>query len=229
MFQKCLSLASCEIKLEGDSPRFVGYASRFNGVDNYGDTIMPGAYEKTLRDFGPPKMFVQHNSRGLPIGKWIHLSEDGAGLRVEGEFTPGMASADEARAALKHGSVDGLSIGYLLKKEDYEEKGSGRIIRSVSKLVEISIVTFPADSGARVDLSSVKSADIDQIETLRDYETFLRDAGGLSKGLAEALANRVKIILMRGEPAEECTKAIEELGQAMRKIEDKIRAKTEAF
>ena len=52
----------------------------------------------------------------------------------------------------------------------------------------------PADSAARIDLSSVKSAELEEsigdLETIRDFERFLRDAGGLSKGLAEALVSR---------------------------------------
>jgi HK97 family phage prohead protease len=204
MEHKTLSLSDCDIKLEGDSGRFVGYASVFGGVDSYKDTIVKGAYEYTLRKNGKPKMFVQHDSAGLPVGKWISAKEDDHGLLVEGEFTPGMVKADEARAALKHGTVDGLSIGYMLGKNDFEDMADGgRLIKRVSKLVEVSIVTFPADSAARVDLSSVKSEEIEQLETIRDFERFLRDAGGLSKGLTEALVSRARIVFARGEPGDE--------------------------
>jgi HK97 family phage prohead protease len=203
MERKTLSLSDCDIKLEGDSGRFAGYASVFGGVDSYKDTIVKGAYEYTLRKNGKPKMFVQHDSTALPVGKWVSAKEDDHGLLVEGEFTPGMVRADEVRAALKHGTVDGLSIGYMLGKNDFEDMADGgRLIKRVTKLVEVSIVTFPADSAARVDLSSVKS-EIDGLETIRDFESFLRDAGGFSKGLTEALVSRARIVFARGEPGEE--------------------------
>lgn len=200
MYRKTLLLNDCDIKMDGESGRFAGYASVFGGVDSYGDTILKGAYDYSLKKNGKPKMFVQHESWGLPVGKYLVAKEDDHGLYVEGEFTPGMSAAQDAYAALKHGTVDGLSIGYMLKNGDYEEiDGGQRIIKRVSMLAEISIVTFPADGAARVDLASVKS-DLDHIETIRDFERFLRDAGGLSKGLTDALVSRAKIVFSLGEP-----------------------------
>lgn len=218
MFRKTLSLSDAQVKFASDGgATFAGYASVFGGVDSYGDTILRGAYEHTLRNHGKPKMFVNHDSFGLPVGKWTVTKEDDHGLYVEGEFTPGMARADETRAALKHGTVDGLSIGYALKKGDYDELEDGkRVIKRVSRLFEVSVVTFPADEAARVDLGSVKAEEVDAIETVRDFEYFLRDAGGLSKGLAQALVSRAKVLFGTGEPAREQidAKAAQEL-QAM--------------
>lgn len=200
MLRKTLLLSDAAIKLDGDTGRFAGYASVFGGVDSYGDTIVRGAYDSTLRNNGKPKMFFNHDSYALPIGKWLAAKEDDHGLFVEGELTAGNPQSDAVRAALKHGTVDGLSIGYYLKKGDFDETEEGRVIRKVSRLVEVSVVTFPADEAARVDLASVKTEDIDGIETVRDFERFLRDAGGLSKGLAAALVSRAKLIFMPGEP-----------------------------
>ncbi len=200
MLRKHLSLSDAAIKLDGETGRFAGYASVFGGVDSYGDTIVRGAYESTLRANGKPKMFFNHDSYDLPLGKWLAAKEDDHGLFVEGELTLGNPKSAAVRAALQHGTVDGLSIGYYLKKGDFDETEEGRVIRKVSRLVEVSIVTFPADEAARVDLASVKSEDIDGIETIRDFERFLRDAGGLSKGLATALVSRAKLIFAPGEP-----------------------------
>lgn len=219
MLRKTLSLSDADIKLDGESGRFAGYASVFGGVDSYGDTIVRGAYESTLRANGKPKMFFNHDSYALPIGKWLSAKEDERGLFVEGELTLGNPQSDAVRAALKHGTVDGLSIGYYLKKGDFDETEEGRVIRKVSKLVEVSIVTFPADDAARVDMASVKSEDIDGIETVRDFERFLRDAGGLSKGLATALVSRAKLIFAPGEPD-----AVAAEAKALAELEARIKA-----
>lgn len=220
MFErKTLNLSECAIKMDGGEGRFAGYASVFGGVDSYGDTILKGAYDYSLKKNGKPKMFVQHESWGLPIGKWLTAKEDDHGLFVEGEFTPGLSRAQDTYAALKHGTVDGLSIGYLLKKDDFEELEDGkRLIKRVSLLAEVSIVTYPADSAARVDLASVKSA-VDELETIRDFERFLRDAGGLSKGLTQALISRAKVVFGREEPGE-CpeAKAMAELAKRLQTI-----------
>ena len=204
LVRKTLSLSECELKMEGDAGVFSGYASVFGGVDSYGDTIMKGAFADTLKNDGVPKMFYNHNIwDGLPIGKYQIVQEDERGLFIKGELTPGMALSSDVRAAMKHQTIDGLSVGGYLRDGDYQiTKDGGRTINKWSKLVEISVVPFPADSAARIDLASIKS-EIDTISTIRDFERFLRDAGGLSKGAAEVLSARAKIVFGRGEPEAE--------------------------
>jgi hypothetical protein len=84
---------------------------------------------------------------------------------------------------------------------------------------------FPADSAARIDAASVKSGDfvemIEGIESIRDLESFLRDAGGLSKGAAVALVARVKKVMgVVGEPGPGTaeTKALSELQSRLVRI-----------
>ncbi len=193
LVRKSLSLSECDIKMDGDSGKFAGYASVFGGVDSFGDTIIKGAFETTLKRDGKPKMFYGHQAfDGLPIGKWTVAKEDDHGLYVEGEITPGMSLAGDVRAALKHGTLDGLSIGGYLKYGDFEILDDGkRLIKKWSRLIEISVVAFPADSAARVDLSSVKS-EIEQIESIQEFERFLRDAGGFSREAAKTILSRAK-------------------------------------
>lgn len=201
MLQKTISLTNAHLKFASDAS-FEGYASVFNGVDSYGDTILPGAFKnvvKAARKGRMPKMFANHRSWEMPIGKWVELAEDERGLYVRGEFTPGNPQADVVRAAMRHGTVDGLSIGFRMQKDDYElVDGEQRVIKNISELLEISAVTFPADDAARVDLASVKF-DLDAIQNVRDFEDFLRESGGFSKGLATAVAARAKQIFA-GEP-----------------------------
>jgi HK97 family phage prohead protease len=195
MEHKSITLAVAQFKLEGDSPSFTGYASTFGNVDSYGDTIVKGAYADTLKTNGMPRMFFNHESYAVPIGKWVKAVEDDYGLLLTGEFTPGNSMAAEVKAALKHGTVDSMSIGYRLKAGDFQETELGRTIKKVDRLPEVSIVTFPADKFARVDLNSVKfSTEIAQVETIRDFEMFLRDAGQFSKGAAQALTARAKTL-----------------------------------
>jgi uncharacterized protein len=213
LLRKTLSLSEVALKVEGDTGRFSGYASVFGGVDSYGDTILRGAFDSTLRLNGKPKMFFNHNWETLPLGKWVSAKEDDHGLLVEGELTPGLGMADEVRAAMKHGTLDGLSIGGFLKAGDFEQTEAGRVIRKWSKLVEISPVVFPADSAARVDLSSVKGGAevleaIEGLQSIREIECLLRDVAGFSKGAATALVARAKVVMgTPGEPDPETAEA----------------------
>jgi HK97 family phage prohead protease len=197
---KTLKLEDVSLKFDGETGKFSGYASVFGGVDSYGDTIIKGAFESTLRN-GKPKMFYNHKWDSLPIGKWTKAKEDDKGLFVEGELTPGLSLSLDVRAAMLHETLDGLSIGGWVKKGDYEDVEQGRIIRKWSNLVEISPVVFPADSAARIDLSSVKNMGIDieallpECETERDLERLLRDAG-LGKRESMALLSKAKAIFI---------------------------------
>lgn len=198
---KTLSLNNCEVKLDAETGIFAGYASTFDNVDSYGDTILKGAYKKTLAENGIPKMFFNHDSSSLPIGKWIEAGEDKKGLYIKGELTDGMSMSSDVRAALKHQTLDGLSIGYALKKGDYSPSDThegGRVIKNVSRLAEVSVVTFPADSFAKLDVVSLKS-EIEELETLRDFENFLRDVGGFSKSVTELIVTRAKLVFGQGE------------------------------
>jgi len=112
MERKLFSLDEVEVKFYDDKPgKFAGYASVFNGVDSYGDTILPGAYTKTLKNRKRP-ILMRWQHFGPVIGKWTGAEQDEKGLRMEGELTPGHSLAEDIYASMKHGAVNGLSIGY---------------------------------------------------------------------------------------------------------------------
>ena len=196
LIQKTLKFDDVALKMQGDTGTFEGYASKWNGVDAHGDTILKGAFTDTLKATAP-KMFFNHQW-DMPVGKWLDLSEDNEGLYVKGELTPGLSISADVRAAMKHGTLDGLSIGGFLKKGDYEEKDGRRIIRKWSQLAEISPVVFPADGAARIDLHSVKSIDFEALlpecKSEKEIERLLRDAG-LGKWEAMAIVSRVRAIV----------------------------------
>jgi uncharacterized protein len=197
--KKDISFSEAEIKIsKSGKGSFTGYASVFGGVDAYNDTIIRGAYAEVIEKIKEgsarmPKMFINHRSWDIPVGKWTKMIEDTKGLWVEGEFTPGNPQAEIVKAGLQHETVDGLSIGFRIG--DYEmvdtEEGKLRLIKSVAELPEVSLVTFPADDAARVDLNSVKSS-LETITSIKEFEAFLRESGGFSRALATATASKAK-------------------------------------
>lgn len=207
LIQKTLSLSDVSLKMDGDTGKFSGYASVFNGVDSAGDTILRGAFLETLSQ-AAPKMFWNHKW-DMPIGKWTVAREDDRGLFVEGELTKGLGLANDVLAAMKHGTLDGLSIGGMLKRGDYDETKTGRTVRKWSRLIEVSPVVFPADGMARIDTSTVKSMEFEvllpECKTERDIERLLRDAG-LGKWEAMATVSRMKAI-STGRDAQETDEA----------------------
>lgn len=208
---KQLALSNVELRFDGDKAgTFAGYASKFGGVDSYGDTILPGAYRKTLKKRERP-IRMRWNHWGPVIGKWLDLREDDAGLYVEGELTPGHSVAEDVAASLKHGAVDGLSIGF--RPVQIRDLGDGRRELKEIELIEISVVEEPADLGARV--ADVKSA-IDEADSLKEIEAILREAGRFSRADACALVARVKS-MARGERVAE-TAGAEEIRSLFQRI-----------
>jgi len=195
---KTLSLETVEFKFdEAREGFFSGYASVFDGVDSYGDTIVKGAYSKTLSERQRP-IQMRWNHFGPVIGKWISAQEDEIGLHMTGELTLGHSVADDAYALMKHGAVNGLSIGFRIPEGGSEKSGDVRLLKRI-ELVEVSIVEEPADLSARI--GDVKSA-IDEIESLKQAEAFLRDGCGLSWAAAKALASQIKSVALRDGDAE---------------------------
>lgn len=183
---------SVQFKFDDSKPGyFSGYASMFNGVDSYGDTIMPGAYKRTLKKRDRP-IRMRWNHFGPVIGKFLMIDEDEKGLFVEGELTPGHSVSQNVYASMKHGAVDGMSIGYRPVK--IEDRGDGKRILKEIELIEISIVEEPADLGAKIGEVKHRNDLINMIESLKDFETFLRDTGGYSRANATALVSRIKLI-----------------------------------
>lgn len=189
-----------QFKFNEDDGTFEGYASVFGGVDSYGDTVVAGAYKNTLENRERP-VRMRWNHYGDVVGKWLEMYEDEKGLYVKGQLTPGHSKAEDIKALLKHGAIDGLSIGYYIVDAEPNKFG-GRNLKEI-ELVEISIVEEPADLGASI--TSIKSA-IDKAETLADLERSLRDAG-LSKSVATALVSRTKNLVLREAEQEETKQA----------------------
>ncbi len=195
--------ASIKFASSGAQGVFEGYASVFSVVDSDGDIIEPGAFAQALKTQSRPvAMFFNHRRNEIPVGKWLGLAEDSTGLHVKGELTPGNPQSDALKAAMIHGTVGGMSVGFSAAKGDVSPIATGYSFKNVSRLSEISICTFPANEQATV--STLKS--MDAIESIRDAENWLRDSAGLSKSEAQAFIARIKSAVRSdsegGDPAE---------------------------
>ena len=154
MSQITKSLRSANFQLSSVDQKglFAGYASVFDIVDDQDDIVLPGAFKQSLAEWEGmnkwPKMLWQHNLRE-PIGRWLFLEEDKKGLYVEGQLLLDVQKAKEAYSLMKAKAVDGLSIGYQVLKAKHDHKKCVRYISQL-ELLEISVVTFAANSDAQI-------------------------------------------------------------------------------
>lgn len=170
-----------EIKADTEKRLISGYASTFDGWDSYHDTIVKGAFARTIREKHAGReasaiKFLWQHKWAEPLGLPVVLEEDSRGLVFEAKVVePG----DLGRRALTFAAekvVDGLSIGFDVfpggsewvdpaKMSTEELAGllaSGATLDdlywmpprrlSAIDLWEVSLVTFPANTDARVEV-----------------------------------------------------------------------------
>ncbi|MBC2665053.1 HK97 family phage prohead protease [Novosphingobium flavum] len=128
--------------------RFAGYAALFDKRDSGRDVIRPGAFARTLAERRQPLPLYWQHRPDQRIG-WVEtVGEDARGLRV-------VAAIDNpeggAAAALRRGTVTGLSFGYTARQ--FRRDQTGRELTDID-LFEVSLVTHPMQDAARVHLVS---------------------------------------------------------------------------
>lgn len=172
-----------EIKSLTDAGLIEGIISAFDGVDSYGDTIRRGAYAKSLNDLqasGRKLPVLYQHDPTRPIGVWNQLLETDSGLVGKAELAMDVPDAKSAHSLAKVGALTGISIGYQVPKGGAFMDGNKRVLKEI-ELMEASLVTFPADTQARV--TAVKA-----IHGARDIEEMLHRCG-LSGRKAKAAAS----------------------------------------
>lgn len=171
--------APTRFKLAASAGRIEGYGSIFGNVDSYGERVVRGAFAGSIQKFKAekrmPALLWQHRS-DEPIGRWIDMQEDEVGLWMHGEFNLETTRGKDAYHHVQAGDVDGLSIGY----ETIKAQPNGKVLDLLElRLMETSIVTFPANPKSRV--TGVKA------ESSADVERILRE-GGLPRAYAAKFA-----------------------------------------
>lgn len=175
-----------DLKNVGESGRFEGYASIFGNVDEGKDRIQPGAFKQIVTNSSSKVVTLYMHGFKDPIGL-AEVSQDTKGLAFDAALELGDPMARRAHTLMKAGILDGMSIGYdvLDGGATYDEKSGIRDLTAL-KLWEISPVTFGMNPAARIEGVKFLAA---EIKTVREFEAFLRDAGGFDRARAKALAS----------------------------------------
>jgi HK97 family phage prohead protease len=183
-----------------------GLASTYE-IDLGDDEIMPGAFADTILNAKNkahnidgtkfkallPSLWQHRTSE--PIGSYVEMAETPAGLEVhsihplDDTFVSG-----RVKPQVKVGSVSKMSIGYRAKDYSFREE-SGRRIRTLEKidLGEISLVTFPMNTGASI--TSAKTAISDLPDTLDDLFIFTAKSIGVYGNEQETLSDELKVAI----------------------------------
>ena len=210
---------------DADDGTFIGYGSTFGGEpDAYGEVIAKGAFGETLKQHKKagtaPKLLWQHWP-DEPIGVYEEVKEDDKGLFVRGKLdTSGdVPEALKARALMRSGAVDGLSIGFRVKKFAYDEDTDIVTLTEID-LREVSVVTFPANPNATV--TAVKNFDKDELRQAleagempapRLLERLFRDEGATRKYAKTLVARFQNSDALRDAESDELKALADKVGQ----------------
>lgn len=155
---------------------FRGIASTAD-LDSHGDIIEAGAFKKSLSE-ARPKLLWQHKM-DEPIGRITNIAETDNGLEFEAQLNLDITRGKEAYFMLKHGDIDGISIGFapVKGKYDYDNKNGGYRFKEV-RLFEVSVVTLPANVSACVttvkgEMENLSQLTVAQRELVMNFISYL--------------------------------------------------------
>jgi len=198
-----------------------------NSIDRADDIVTSGSVVESVKKFGLPKFFYQHNSND-PIGVWESIKQIGGQTIGLAKLPKGCQDIDKIVKLVKMGAMGGFSIGFnILEQPDFKDEI--RIIKEI-EVLEISLVSIPCNSNAKI--TGVKSKeheenqmDFDKCESLSDVEALLKKEKEFSntdsKGLISAVTFFKKLDAQRDaekletekqeRDALEATKSLKEL------------------
>jgi uncharacterized protein len=173
-----------------------GYAVRWEklSVPIYGsfrERVRSGAFTQSLKENNIRALW-NHNSDfvlGSTRAKTMILTEDDKGLRFE-IILPDTQTGRDAAITVERGDVDGMSFGFNIRKQEWDETDPKNVIRTLVDvdLREISPTPFPAYPQTKV---GVRSVDDDFAEFAEARKAELQEQEG--KGELEKNSNLILV------------------------------------
>ena len=168
-----------EIRAEKDEKRgniIIGrpivYESKTDIAGMFAEIIEKGALKKTnLEDV---RFLVNHDQSKVPLARsrrntknsTMQLTVDDKGMEIQVELdTENNTEARNLYSAIERGDISGMSFMFGIDDEEWEDLDTDyptRHIKSISTVVEVSAVTFPA-----YEETSISARDKSAVETAR--------------------------------------------------------------
>jgi len=152
-----------------------GYFSAFGNVDSDGDIMMPGAFKRSIEDWGPNgkgriKHLMNHDP-SQPLGKIIELKEDGYGLYYRSQIGKHRLGQDFIKM-VESDLIKEHSIGFRTLRE--QKSNDANEIHEVMLFEGSSLTAWGANEATPViNMKSITSVE-ELKETIRNFEKFIR-------------------------------------------------------
>ncbi len=158
---RTFNVQDLELRQEGDENVVVGYGSVFNTLSNelggFREIIAEGAFDGRLED--DVRFLINHD--GLPLARTtngtLRLSTDERGLKYEAKVANTSLGRDLVEL-MRNGTINQSSFAFVVEDDSWEVRDGMnlRTINKVSRLYDVSAVTYPAYEEASVALRSME-------------------------------------------------------------------------
>ena len=190
---------------ENRAGRLTGTPIVFDQVTDLGwirEVIDRGALDSTdLRDV---RFLVGHDTSGIPLARsrnnnanstmQLTVTERGLEIRVDLDIENN-PRAKELYSAVQRGDISGMSFMFTVDRDEWEDLDTDqplRHVRSISRVFEVSAVTFPAYEGTDIQAASEGDALESVVASLESAKKALEE-----ERAAEAEAERRRAVLER--------------------------------
>lgn len=152
-----------------------GYFSAFGNIDSDGDIMMPGAFKRSIQDWGPEakgriKHLMNHDP-SQPLGKILELKEDGYGLYYRSQIGKHRLGQDFIKM-VESDLIKEHSIGFRTLRE--QKSDTANEIHEVMLFEGSSLTAWGANEATPViNMKSITSVE-ELKETIRNFEKFIR-------------------------------------------------------
>ena len=155
---RTFNVQNLELRQEGDDNVVVGYGSVFNTLSNelggFREIIAEGAFDGRLQD--DVRFLINHD--GLPLARTtngtLRLSTDERGLKYEAKVANTSIGRDLVEL-MRNGTINQSSFAFIVEDDSWEVRDgmNVRTINKVSRLYDVSAVTYPAYESASASVA----------------------------------------------------------------------------
>ena len=159
---RTFNVENLELRQEGEDNIVVGYGSVFNTLSNelggFREIIAEGAFDGRLND--DVRFLINHD--GLPLARTtngtLRLTTDERGLKYEAQVANTSLGRDLIEL-MRNGTINQSSFAFVVEDDSWEVRDgvNVRTINKVSRLYDVSAVTYAAYEEASVALRSMEA------------------------------------------------------------------------
>lgn len=172
-----------ELRAEVSGNRVVGHASVFDqyaSMPGHLEMMARSAFDAVLANQGTDVLALFNHDPNMVLGRQsaqtLRLNVDREGLAFDVDL-PNTSYANDLRESLARGDIKGASFAFIPGEDDWSITRDGRQVRthtSVARLLDVSVVSFPAYEGAGVMLRSLTDIPITAIPAQSRRDQLIR-------------------------------------------------------